>query len=163
MKSFLAQSGLKHLHTYKDIFRRSSLYGISPRISNSEFNLVKDDYIKAIAEATNWPAHYIRAEWQSETTILVKFAVVDESTKQSLQSILDGGETFRQALQEKIEENQIKTLELISTEASTIHDIPSKPYVMIYEMDCNVNINFNCNELLNFNFLNVVFVSFVQK
>ena len=140
-KSFLALSGLKQIHkiTLKNIVFRESLYGISTRITNSQFNLIKDDYIKSVAEATNWPAHYIRAEWLDEDTILVTYVIVDETTREQLQSTLDG-DTHHQTLKDKIDQNKITSLDVTRVEDSEHHDIPGKPYVMIRDTDSNVNI-----------------------
>ena len=138
-KSFLALGGLRQIHkiTFKNIVFRESLYGISTRITNSQFNLIKDDYIKSVAEATNWPAHYIRAQWLDEDTILVTYAIVDETTRQQLQSTLDR-DTHHQALKEKLDQNQITSLDVTGVEDSENYHIPGKPYVMIRDMDSNV-------------------------
>ena len=113
-----------------------SPFRINARISNPEFLKIKDDYIKANAEATNWPAHDIRAEWQKDGEVLVKWAVTteSESQRQALIELLNQ-DTHHQILQEKITSNDIDILEVLSVEDAEDHDIPGKSYVMIRDMD----------------------------
>ena len=139
-KSFLVSAGLKQSQTFAVTRRRGS--PISTRISDSEFSKIKDKYIKANADATNWDAHDITAEWKDASTIDVKWALHhlhDDATKQTLQDTLDHA-THHQTLQDKMAENNINTIAITAVAPSETHDIPGKSYVMIRDMDSNVNI-----------------------
>ena len=163
-KSFLAKNALTTTHKFTKTTFRESLNGISTRISQNDFDLIKDDYIKSIAEATNYPAHYIRAEWVDEETIKVTYAIVDEAAGQQLQATL-AGDTHHQDVQDKVKENGITSHEVTSIGDHVDHDIPGKPYVMLRDMDSNVNImsKHNYHEHLNPNLFIAIFTRYVPK
>ena len=129
-KSFLASSALSQVHKITIKTSRGSRFGINTRISQSQFDLIKDDYIKSVAEATGWPAHYIRVEWLNEDEVLVKYAIPDGASREDLQAKLDGDQHHIE-LSNQLDANQITGVDVISVDGSQDHPIPGKPYVMI--------------------------------
>ena len=165
-KSFLATNGASVIYTVtptKTKFRES-LNGISTRITQNEFDLIKDDYIKSVAEATNYPAHYIRAEWVDKDTVKVTFAIVDEAAGQQLLSTLSEDD-HHQDVQDKLTENGVTSHQVTAVGDHEPHIVPGKPYVMIRDMDSNVNImsKNNYHEHLNPNLFIAIFTRYVPK